>query len=161
MMSEQLEALAAELHEVYEVEINRQGRVSGHPAHYSNLSEQVKDLDRALARFILNRDRELAEELRAPMACGHPKACQEWNKSIAESTQESPRYLVCTACAEIEAAVTEMRERAARQLTESHLIWSEWPVPIAEMNSSLVCGEIEKRIRALPLSAPPEAGGER
>ena len=69
MDSAKLETLAAELHEVYEIELKRQGRTSRHATFYCDLPEEIKDLDRALARFIESRDQELAarhaEEVKA------------------------------------------------------------------------------------------------
>jgi hypothetical protein len=59
------EELAAQLHEVYEIELNRQGKVSCHPALYANLSEEIKDLDRALADFIFARDARRDADIRA------------------------------------------------------------------------------------------------
>lgn len=72
-IEQQVEALAAEFHEVYQVECCRQGRASGHPDHYNNLSEDIKELDRALARHVL-KQRE--RDLRAAEAAVLKKAAQ-------------------------------------------------------------------------------------
>lgn len=48
-----IENLSSILHQIYEKEMERQGRKSKHPKFYHELTEDVKDLDRALARYIL------------------------------------------------------------------------------------------------------------
>ena len=47
-----VENLASRLHQVYQEELKRQGKKSKHSDFYSELSEGIKDLDRALARYI-------------------------------------------------------------------------------------------------------------
>lgn len=89
--------------------------------------------------------RELAEELRTPMKCGHPKMFgEEMDRYEDLSTGEVQIFSECTVCAEIEAAVKSMRKRAAETAhNEKH-------------GDNRV---IEERIRALPLDAPPQTGG--
>ena len=50
--TDELEKLAAQLHEVYMQEARRQGDVRHHE-RYRNLPENTKDFDRALARWII------------------------------------------------------------------------------------------------------------
>lgn len=59
-MSE-LETLSAKLHTIYQAEAKRQGDVR-HYDDYAELSEDTKDFDRALARFILERDKIVDDE---------------------------------------------------------------------------------------------------
>lgn len=47
------ENLSSRLHQVYEKEVARQGKQSKHPKFYHELSEDVKNLDRALAKYII------------------------------------------------------------------------------------------------------------
>lgn len=57
-----LEDLSAQLHEVYQKEAKRQGDVR-HPDKYSELREATKEYDRALARFILGREKTILDKL--------------------------------------------------------------------------------------------------
>jgi hypothetical protein len=52
LYEERVEQLAASFHEVYQAEANRQGDVR-HPNDYNELPENIKDYDRALARFVI------------------------------------------------------------------------------------------------------------
>jgi len=72
-MSEELETLAAKLHDVYLDEKSRQRKKGASyesmrwTQPYSELPEQIKDLDRALASFIIERENKwkaLAGELK-------------------------------------------------------------------------------------------------
>lgn len=56
-LSSELETLAAELHWVYQREAKRQGDVR-HQDNYEDLPENIKDFDRALAKFILDREHD-------------------------------------------------------------------------------------------------------
>ena len=47
-----IENLASRLHQVYQEELKRQGKPSKHSDFYFELPENVKNLDRALARYI-------------------------------------------------------------------------------------------------------------
>jgi hypothetical protein len=51
---EPIERLAREFHEVYQAEAKRQGDVRHHD-DYDQLSERIKDFDRALARHVIAR----------------------------------------------------------------------------------------------------------
>lgn len=51
-MCEDVEKLAAKIHEVYQIEAKRQGDVR-HADKYSDLPENVKEFDRVLARHVL------------------------------------------------------------------------------------------------------------
>jgi hypothetical protein len=55
-MSDEIESLAAECHRVYTIELRRQGVENRHPDNYEKMLEPIKDIDRAIARFILERD---------------------------------------------------------------------------------------------------------
>ena len=46
------EELAAKLHLVYQEELKRQGKESKYPDNFYKLPEDIKDLDRALARYV-------------------------------------------------------------------------------------------------------------
>ena len=48
-----VENLSSRFHQVYEKELERQGKKSKHPKMYFELSEEVKDLDRALAKYVI------------------------------------------------------------------------------------------------------------
>ncbi len=52
-MNRRVEKLASEFHAIYMREIARQGRIVSHPERYDDLTESIKDLDRALARYVL------------------------------------------------------------------------------------------------------------
>jgi hypothetical protein len=62
MTRKAIEELATELHEVYMKEATRQGDVR-HAEDYSELPENIKEFDRALARFILSRERLILEKI--------------------------------------------------------------------------------------------------
>ena len=64
LMNEQVEMLAYELHRVYQDEAKRQGDVRHHDK-YSALPENIKEFDRVLARFIIERERALAAKVNA------------------------------------------------------------------------------------------------
>jgi RNA polymerase-binding transcription factor DksA len=66
MTREIIEELAASLHEVYMKESTRQGDVR-HAEDYNDLPENIKEFDRALARFILSRERLLLEKIGKPL----------------------------------------------------------------------------------------------
>jgi hypothetical protein len=51
---EPIERLARDFHEVYQAEAKRQGDVRHHD-DYDQLSERIKDFDRALARHVIAR----------------------------------------------------------------------------------------------------------
>ncbi len=67
-----LERLSAELHDIYQIEAERQHaaepnnpyRRLRHPDSYDELAENVKEFDRVLARFILQRENALIQRLR-------------------------------------------------------------------------------------------------
>ncbi len=58
-----VEELAVEFHEVYQKELHRQGRESKHSDVYDDLPEDIKDLDRALARYVNAKLAELRKWL--------------------------------------------------------------------------------------------------
>lgn len=60
-VKENIETLAKKFHQVYCRELDRQGRNNIHPRAYKDLSEDIKDLDRALAKYVLN-ELSLAEK---------------------------------------------------------------------------------------------------
>jgi formylmethanofuran dehydrogenase subunit E len=49
---EKIEQLAAKFHEIYQQEAKRQGDVR-HKDNYADLSENIKEFDRVLARYVL------------------------------------------------------------------------------------------------------------
>jgi len=51
---EEVEALAREFHSVYQKEAARQGK-KRHPDDYDELSEQIKEFDRVLARHVIEK----------------------------------------------------------------------------------------------------------
>ena len=57
-----VEELAAQLHDIYQAEAHRQGDVR-HADEYASLSDDIKEFDRVMARFILAREQRHAEEL--------------------------------------------------------------------------------------------------
>ena len=57
-----VEELAAQLHDIYQTEAHRQGDVR-HADEYASLSDDIKEFDRVMARFILAREQRHAEEL--------------------------------------------------------------------------------------------------
>jgi hypothetical protein len=69
MDSARVEELAAQFHEVYQKELKRQNVADRYPDKYEELSEPIKDIDRALARFVLAHNAELwtqaQEQMRA------------------------------------------------------------------------------------------------
>jgi len=64
MTNEEIELLSAKLHEIYMIEAKRQGDVRHH-LDYALLKESTKEYDRALARYILEREAKLEAELDA------------------------------------------------------------------------------------------------
>ena len=62
-----IEDLAKKFHDIYNQELTRQNRESKWPDNYEALPEDIKDLDRALARYalaLIKKDRqELIEEI--------------------------------------------------------------------------------------------------
>jgi hypothetical protein len=54
-LNDQVESLSAELHSLYQAEAKRQGDVRHHD-NYADLNENIKEFDRVLARFILQRE---------------------------------------------------------------------------------------------------------
>jgi hypothetical protein len=52
VLADVVEALSAQLHDIYQQEAKRQGDVRHHDA-YSALKESTKEFDRVLARFIV------------------------------------------------------------------------------------------------------------
>jgi hypothetical protein len=57
----EIEVLVCAFHKVYQDELKRQGKESKYSDDYKQLPEDIKDLDRALARFVLTN-----------IACQHP-----------------------------------------------------------------------------------------
>lgn len=57
MKIDRIESLAETLHQIYQQEAKRQGDVR-HFDDYAALSENVKEFDRVLARYVLQRDRD-------------------------------------------------------------------------------------------------------
>ena len=49
---DEIESLAAKFHEIYQQEAKRQGDVR-HKDKYEDLSENIKEFDRVLARYVL------------------------------------------------------------------------------------------------------------
>jgi hypothetical protein len=64
MPGKELEQLAAELHWVYQREAKRQGDVR-HKDNYADLPENVKQFDRVLAKFVLEREAKVQAEAEA------------------------------------------------------------------------------------------------
>ena len=58
-----LEELAAKVHGVYQEEAKRQGLPIEYSDDYNNLSETTKDFDRAIAKFIIQQDKELRKKI--------------------------------------------------------------------------------------------------
>ena len=58
-----IEQLASELHDIYQKEAKRQGD-HRHFDKYEDLAESVKEYDRVLARHILEREKQQAEQIR-------------------------------------------------------------------------------------------------
>jgi hypothetical protein len=92
-----VENLSSRLHQVYEKEIERQGKKSKHPKMYFELSEDVKNLDRALAKYIIEfiipsllqaRDREIIEKINGIKVVGMSleecKCCFARNKALQD-----------------------------------------------------------------------------
>jgi hypothetical protein len=108
----EIETLAYDLHDVYNRELDRQGVSSKHARDYIDLPENIKDLDRALARFILTRDTVLLRDERArasePLLCEHPRACL---KSLPAdfAKPEMGNVLRCAWCSDL------ARERARHE----------------------------------------------
>lgn len=191
-----------------------------------NLFILGKNTDREWAteeglKLIASRDHKLAEELRAPMSCGHPKACEvpDQRTDKCDVMRHRLSYSLCpgcipghcTACAEIAAAeeagyergwsdshepvstlrdgkgalaehvaekvttaVSEMRERAIPSREElAKFIFefeckpgdAQWPSDSAiQPYCRWAYREADKWhsfLSDVPLSAPPEAGGEK
>lgn len=51
----EVEVLSSKLHDIYMIEAHRQGRVL-HAEKYEDLAENIKEYDRVLARFIIDRE---------------------------------------------------------------------------------------------------------
>lgn len=125
-----LEILSAAFHKIYQDEMRRQGRPSVHADSYSDLPEHVKDLDRALARFVLDRDRaiEAAALKEAAKSCTHNqetckvhRTCHEADAICIEAMIDSSSQLAFNRM--LEEAQREMRERcmwATRDLDGSY-----------------------------------------
>lgn len=79
---DELDQLAAELHWVYQAEAKRQGDVR-HPERYADLPENIKQYDRVLAKFILERQSQRDPELvRKGVKAGLEEAARivaKWN----------------------------------------------------------------------------------
>lgn len=69
---EQIEKLSSELHDIYINEAKRQGDIR-HKDKYEDLSENIKDYDRVLARFILERERKIIKETGVKMTENNPQ----------------------------------------------------------------------------------------
>jgi hypothetical protein len=67
-LTDDVEALSAELHAIYQAEAKRQGDVRHHD-DYADLKENVKEFDRVLARFILQREARVREEMGSRNSC--------------------------------------------------------------------------------------------
>lgn len=65
--NEKVEKLSAKLHEIYMIEAMRQEKELGKPVRhhmeYEQLEESTKEYDRVLARFILDREASLHQDL--------------------------------------------------------------------------------------------------
>jgi hypothetical protein len=103
MTRERIEELAAELHEVYMKEATRQGDVR-HAEDYSELPENIKEFDRALARFILSRERLLLEKIGKPLmeasdvfdnALGDTDPQFDEEMTDEEIAEEDPMFYAC------------------------------------------------------------------
>ena len=57
-----IEQLASELHDIYQKEAKRQGD-HRHFDKYEDLAEPIKEYDRVLARYILDREKQQAEQI--------------------------------------------------------------------------------------------------
>ena len=60
---EAIETLAAQLHAIYQHEAKRQYPRKPHSYDYADLPENIKEFDRVLARFILEREASLTARL--------------------------------------------------------------------------------------------------
>ena len=63
---DEVEVLSSQLHDIYIQEAKRQGDVR-HKDKYEDLTENIKEFDRVLARFILARERALIERVERPL----------------------------------------------------------------------------------------------
>lgn len=62
-----VEKLSSELHAIYQKEAHRQAGTGDdevrHPEDYNALAEHIKEYDRVLARFILQREAQVRKEI--------------------------------------------------------------------------------------------------
>ena len=72
-LSEAIETLAAQLHAIYQHEAKRQYPRKPHSYDYADLPENIKEFDRVLARFILEREASLKAALRCRVCGGTGK----------------------------------------------------------------------------------------
>lgn len=103
-----LEKLAEQIHDIYQTEAKRQGDVR-HKDSYAELSENVKEFDRVLARFTIDREAALierVEDLERELAatgewCMRHKPSQAkvytgcWGCSREEEMQKVGKFIEC------------------------------------------------------------------
>jgi len=58
----EIEELASKFHDIYNKELTKQGRENKWPDDYNALPDEIKDLDRALAKYALTTQTKYAEE---------------------------------------------------------------------------------------------------
>lgn len=78
-MNKRVEELSAVLHEIYQKEAHRQNNAR-HPDPYESLSENVKEFDRVLARYILKRENNLLKMLKK--FGSHSQGCKVFSRDI-------------------------------------------------------------------------------
>ena len=96
-LEQKIEALARQFHTVYQEEAKRQGDVRHHD-DYDQLPENIKDFDRALARYVLTTfATELKAEVLEEVERGLPKeaeiiqTCSDWNAGYETGFNEALR----------------------------------------------------------------------
>lgn len=99
---EDLELLSAKLHEIYQIESKRQGDCR-HPDDYNALSENTKEYDRVLARFIKSL---LAKAKETPMGIDdwklHGEKYGYWKYFEEQIAQECYLQCIAVGCGETE-----------------------------------------------------------
>lgn len=113
-----VEKLAAELHEVYWqqsiTQRDMKGLVPRHPRDYNELSEDIKDYDRALARYVLQR--EANARLDEAKKWAHNWYGGYDDLGLSGGALEAHREMCrdCQRIAELERAIRSLAERASK-----------------------------------------------
>ena len=89
-VKDEIEELSVKLHEIYQIEAKRQGDVR-HSDDYYSLSENTKEYDRVLARFIISYAKErVIEKLNIVREISTESEVIDWARNvIAELKGES------------------------------------------------------------------------